>query len=138
MKLELSIYELGQVLKKVGSLHKLELVTKVTLNGGWMTLMGEAEVISAPSLGGGCHGNNILSIKIKEEGSSEGAIIKLTGAKNKTFNVEIAEGKYKEISKGLISKNTVKVEENECKIKVDDTLVFKVMKSKDEILELIK
>lgn len=103
-----------------------------------MTLMGEAEVVNAPSLAGGCHGNNILSIKIKEEGSSEGAIIKLTGAKNKTFNVEIAEGKYKEISKGLISKNTVKVDENECKIKVDDTLVFKVMRSKGEILELIK
>lgn len=138
MKLELNIYELGQVLQKIENLHKLELVTKVTLNGGWMTLMGEAEIVEAPSVSGGCHGNNILSIKIKEEGQEEGAIIKLTGAKDKTFNVEIAEGKYKEISMGLISKNTVKVEKNECKIKVDDTLVFKVMKSVDEILEIIK
>lgn len=138
MKFDLSIYELGDVLQKVASLHRLQLVTKVTLNGGWMTIMGEADIVDAPTTEGGCHGNNILSIRVSEDKMEDGAIIKLTGAKDKTFNVEIADGVYREISMGLISKNTVKVEKNECKIKVDDTLVFKIMASKEDILELIK
>ena len=44
MKLELNIIELGKLLKKIGNEYRLEMMAKIKLSGGWMTLQGEAIV----------------------------------------------------------------------------------------------
>ena len=45
MKYDLSIYELGQLLTKLTKDYKVELLSKAKLSGGWMTIVGEVEII---------------------------------------------------------------------------------------------
>ena len=49
MKLELTVCELGEVLKKIEEKYKLDILVKSTLSGGWMTITGEATILKVPS-----------------------------------------------------------------------------------------
>ena len=67
MKFELTIAELGSALKNIEDKYGLNILVKLNLSGGWMTITGEATVSKAPTNkgnGGCCKKDNIIDIKI--------------------------------------------------------------------------
>jgi len=141
MKLELTVCELGKVLKKLEEKYKLDILVKSTLSGGWMTITGEAIILKAPvDKKVGCCGNgdNIIDIKIKNENNQEGTVIKITGAKNKKFNVDISSTRYKEVSSDKLTINQIKVNEDESKLRIDEDIIFTIKESVDEIAKIIE
>lgn len=140
MKYDLTINELGNILKKLDEKYDLELMTKIELSGGWMTMHGNASITKIPSSDlSGCasKGNNIIHIKVKSK-TTEGTIIKITGAKDKKFNVNIAATRYKELSPGSLMLNQLKVNDEECKLRIDNDIIFKINASADTIKSLIE
>jgi len=140
MKLELTVCELGEVLKKIEEKYKLEALVKLVLSGGWMTVTGEASILKYPSNeNAGCSGkvDNIIDMNIKTE-DQEGMIVKLTGAKNKKFNIDISSTRYKEILSNNLSMNQVKVNENESKLRIDENIIFTIKAPVDEIAKVIE
>lgn len=141
MKLELTIDELGKSLKKLEEKYKLDMLVKLTLSGGWMTIKGEATILKIPNdLEINCSGNsdNIIDIKIKSEDNEEGGIIKITGAKNKKFNVDISSTRYKELRPNNLTINQIKVNENESKLRIDEDIIFTIKASVDKIIGVIE
>ena len=141
MKLELTVCELGKILKKIEEKYKLDILVKLTLSGGWMTITGEATILKSPSdVKVGCSGNsdNIIDIKIKTEDSREGIIVKLTGAKNKTFNINILSTRYKEVLSNNLTINQVKINESESKLRIDEDIIFTIKASVDEVAKIIE
>jgi hypothetical protein len=141
MKLELTVCELGNVLKEIEEKYKLDILVKSILSGGWMTITGEAIILKTPSdKKVGCCGNgdNIIDIKIKSEDNQEGTVIKITGAKNKKFNVDISSTRYKEVSSNKLTINQIKVNENESKLRIDEDIIFTIKASVDEIAKIIE
>ena len=141
MKLELTVSELGKILKKIEEKYKLDILIKSILSGGWMTITGEVMILKAPSdISVGCGGrsDNIIDIKIKTEDSQEGIIVKLTGAKNKTFNVDISSTRYKELLSNNLTINQVKINENESKLRIDEDIIFTINAPANEIVKIIE
>ncbi|AOR24038.1 UDP-N-acetylglucosamine pyrophosphorylase [Clostridium taeniosporum] len=143
MKLELTIFQLGQILKKLETKYELNLLVKSNLSGGWMTFTGNAIIEKVPALTLGCNnkGNNIIDIKIKnsKDNDDKGNIIKIIGAKGRKFNVDISPTKYIELScKNKIDENEIKVSEKECKLRIDENIIFTIKDSMDEIIDIIK
>ena len=140
MKLDLTVFELGKALKKLEEKYKLNILVKLTLSGGWMTITGEANILKYPSdLNCGCNGkDNIIDINIKSENSKEGSIIKITGAKEKKFNIDISSTRYKELRPNNLTIDKIKINENESKLRIDENIIFTIKASIDEINELIK
>lgn len=139
MKYELTIIELGKVLKSIEDQYKLNILIKSSLSGGWMTIIGEAEVVSAPKdVANGCAAkfNNIITLRVKDA-ENEGALIKLTGSKDKKFNVVVDSAKYKEISNGGLSLNAVKTDDKNCTLKIDEDMVFSIKAPKEEVEKLL-
>lgn len=140
MKLELTIEELGMALDKIEKKHKLNVLVKSTLSGGWMTITGEAAILKIPrNMEDSCasKGNNIIDIKINGE-NQEGTVIKITGAKNKKFNVDISSTRYRELASSKLTINQIKINENECKLRIDEDIIFTIKASAKEIIELIE
>lgn len=140
MGLELTIYELGEALKKIEEKYKLDVLIKLNLSGGWMTITGKAVIEKIPSnIKTGCsgNGNNIIDIKIRNEDNEEGIIVKITGAKNKKFNVDIASTRYKEINPNNLTINKIKVNENESKLRIEENIIFTINAPVDEVVGLI-
>lgn len=141
MKLELTICELGEVLKKIEENYKLDILIKSILSGGWMTITGEAIILKIPSDKKlGCSGNsdNIIDIKIKNENNQDGTVIKITGAKDKKFNVDISSTRYKEVFSNNLTINQIKVNENESKLRIDENIILTIKASVDEIANIIE
>jgi hypothetical protein len=141
MKVELTVCELGEVLKKIEEKHKLDVLVKSSLSGGWMTITGEATILKVPSdIKVGCCGksDNIIDIKIKTEDQPNGIIIKLTGAKNKKFNVDISSTRYKEVLSNKLTNNQIKVNEDESKLRIDEDIIFTIKTSVNEIVKIIE
>jgi len=141
MKLELTVCELGEVLKKIEEEYKLDILVKSTLSGGWMTITGEATILKVPiDVKVGCCGkrNNIIDITIKTENQSDGIIVKLTGAKNKKFIIDISSTRYKEVSSNNLTINQIKVNENESKLRIDEDIIFTIKASVNEIAKIIE
>ena len=141
MKLELDIYELGEILRKIKEKYKLNILVKATLSGGWITITGEANILKAPiKVTEGCCGksDNIIDIKILSEDNQDGIIIKLTGAKNKKFNVDISSTRYKDVLSNKLKPNEIKINKNESKLRIDEDIIFTIKTSVDEIAEIIK
>lgn len=135
MNFQLDIFELSKVLKKIEEKNKLNIMVKAVQSGGWLTLNGEAVILKMAVNGGeGCGSkfNNILHIKIQNHMVYDGAVIKLTGAKNKKFNAEISTAKAVEIGKDGSRKMIIK--DNECTLKIDDNIIFNI----DDNIENIK
>ena len=112
---------------------------KKELSGGWMTIMGAAKMEVLPCIGGGCHGKNIniLEIRVSSDENS-GSLVKLTGAKNKKFNVDVASTRYKEISTNSLTLDQIKVNENETKLRIDEDILFTIKGRAENIDEIIK
>ncbi|MGL5616523.1 MAG: UDP-N-acetylglucosamine pyrophosphorylase [Sarcina sp.] len=138
MDLQLTINELGKLLKKIGEEYNLEVLIKMNLSGGWFTANGEAVIERIPVDNViGCHSksNNIIDVRIKN--GEENFVVKITGAKDKKFDVDIDSGKYIELSSNSISINQVKTNLKECKIRIDKDIIFKVNTSLETIKTLI-
>ena len=118
MNLEVDVCELGKILKEIEKNYELNILVKSNLSGGWMTITGKASIEKHPyESESGCSSkkDNIIHIRIKED-KEDGVLIKITGAKDKKFNVDISSGKYKEISKvglniDMIKTNAEKINE---------------------------
>lgn len=134
MKLELNIIELGKLLKKIGNEYRLEMMAKIKLSGGWMTLQGEAIVEKVPQEGGK---GNIITIRLMN-GEELGSLINITGNKVGKFTVDVSKGKYKEIRPGKLNIDTVKVNEDECKLRIDDDIIFKIETPMNRIMDIIE
>ncbi|MBE6049737.1 MAG: UDP-N-acetylglucosamine pyrophosphorylase [Clostridium sp.] len=141
MNFQLTILELGNVLKKIEDNHKLSLLIKANQSGGWLTLKGDVTILNHPKeiSGASCASkfNNIISMKLKNE-ELEGSVIKITGAKGKKFNVAIDSAKYKALSTSTIAINQVRSNENECTLKIDDNMVFSIKAPAKDIINYIK
>ena len=141
MKLELTVCELGKILKKIEEKYKLGILIKSTLSGGWMTITGEATISKVPSdvkIGCGGKYDNIIDITIKTENNQEGIIVKITGAKSKKFNIDIASTRYKEILSNNLTINQIKVNKNESKLRIDDDIIFTIKASVNEVVSIIE
>ena len=63
--------------------------------------------------------------------------LKITGIKGSLFKVEIAPTKFKEINIGGLSMDKIKESKEECKLKVDDDLIFTISASSEEVEKLL-
>ena len=135
MKLELTVFQLGKALKDIGNQYNLNLLVKKNLSGGWLTIVGEAIITDYPTEENRGN-NNIININIKGS-SSEGTTIKLIGAKGKKFNVDISPAQYKSIPKKGLILNQVKINENECALRIDDNIIFTIKESAEKIIGMI-
>lgn len=140
MKFELTVYELGQALKKINEKYKLEVLFKINLSGGWMTASGEALIEEVPVLNAtSCksRSNNIINVRIKGK-DDENFVIKLTGAKGSKFNIDLSKGRYKILSPLGLNLNQIKVNEEECKLRIDEDIIFKIKCSVEEVKKFIE
>lgn len=139
MKFELSIYELSKALKKIENSYDLNILIKQKLSGGWMTITGSAKVEDEAAEGAGCHGKdiNILEIKVNTD-NNDGASVKLTGAKGKKFIVDVSSTRYMELSPSILTMNKIKINENECKLRIDEDIIFTIKSSVEDIVSIIE
>lgn len=139
MNLELDVCELGRVLKAIEEKYDLNILVKAKLSGGWITMTGKATIEKYPDESAvGCSGkkDNIIHIRIKEN-EENGALIKVTGAKDKKFYVDISSTRYKEISKAGLNLDVIKINENESKLRIDENIIITIKASVDEINQII-
>lgn len=138
MKFELSIYDLSKLLKTLEEKYKLDLVIKNALSGGWMTIMGEATVESEAVLGGGCHGKdiNILELRVNSDNNG-GSLVKLTGAKNKVFTIDVSATRFRELSNVSLTLNKIKINNEECKLRIDENIIFTIKENAEKVALLI-
>lgn len=140
MKYELTILELGKVLKGLEENFNLKVLVKQTLKGGWITIQGDAEIVDCPKeVKGKCAGgiNNVISIKLKEN-SNEGSLIKIIGAANKKFDVSLDNAKKITVLKGGLALNKVSEEKSESSLKIDKNIVFSIKESVDKVSSIIE
>lgn len=135
MKLELTVFQLGKALKDIENQYNLNLLVKQNLSGGWITIVGQAIITDYPTEENRGP-NNIISVKIKGC-SSEGTDIKFIGAKGKKFNVDISPAQYKSIPKKGLTLNQVKINKNECALRIDDNIIFTIKESAETIIGIL-
>ena len=63
--------------------------------------------------------------------------LKITGIKDTLFKVEIAPTKFKEINIGGLSMDKIQNSKEECKIRIDEDLIFTVSAPAEVIEKLI-
>lgn len=59
------------------------------------------------------------------------------GGKGKKFNVDISPAKYKSIPKKGLILNQVKINKNECVLRIDDNIIFTIKESEEKIISII-
>lgn len=136
MQKELNIYELGKFLTLVCSKYKAEVLAKIKLQGGWLTIQDQVEVAAAPKEGIMPKGNNVIALKLKTSKEEESPI-KIIGAKDGRFKVSIEPKKVVEIHTGGLGLQMEKEKKDESTIKIDDSIVITVNTRVDEILKMI-
>ena len=99
-----------------------------------MTLQGEAIVEKIPQEGGK---GNIITIRLTN-GEELGSLINITGNKTGKFTIDVSKGKYKEIRPGKLNIDTVKVNEDQCKLRIDDDIIFKIETPMNRIMDIIE
>ncbi|MEG1003446.1 UDP-N-acetylglucosamine pyrophosphorylase [Clostridium sp.] len=134
MKIELSVIELGKLLKEIGNQYRLEMMAKIKLSGGWMTLQGEGIVEKIPQEG---TKGNIITVRLTN-GEELGSIINITGAKDSKFSIDVSKGKYKELRPGKLNIDTIKTNEDECKLRIDEDIIFKIEAPLNRVLDIIE
>lgn len=137
MKHELTLYQLGKLLKNITKEYRVDLLSKITLSGGWLTLTGAASIEEAPRSEGVSLGNNIISIKVKAN-ENEGSVLKITGAKNKKFNVDISPTKLRVISGTGININRLQTNNEECKLRIDEDMIFTINTTAEVVSKLVE
>lgn len=71
-------------------------------------------------------------------GNEHGSVIKITGAKDKKFDIDISSTRYKELRPNNLTVNKIKINENESKLRIDENIIFTIGASVDDIKELIE
>ncbi|WP_294373731.1 UDP-N-acetylglucosamine pyrophosphorylase [uncultured Clostridium sp.] len=141
MKFEFTISELGTVLKNVADKNEMDILIRSALSGGWMTITGKAEIVKIPEVNHQsiCKSikDNIIHIKINEDCKKE-TIVKLTGMKDKKFNVDVSAGRYRELSSNNLTINQIKVNDNQTKIKIDENIIFTIKSNVNDVLSIMK
>lgn len=137
MTYELTLYELGKLLKNISKEYKMSLLSKITLSGGWMTFMGEASIEEIPNSEIVAKGNNIISIKVKTDGG-EGATLKITGAKDKKFNVDISASKFRVISTTGLNIDRLQSNNEECKLRIDEDMIFTINTNAEAVSKILE
>lgn len=136
MKLELTVFQLGKALKDIEKEYNLTLLVKQNLSGGWMTIQGEATIIDCPKDNNIGKSNNIIIVNIKGC-SSDGTVIKFIGSKDKKFNVDISSAQYKSIPKKGLILDQVKINKDECVLRIDENIIFSIKESAEKIVNII-
>lgn len=124
MVYELTVNKLGKLLKDLTNDYNISLLAKRKLSGGFVTITGEVEVDYFPTEQKTLKGNNIISLKVKNNGGQ--IDLKITGIKDSLFKVEVAPTKLKEVNIGGLSIDKIKESKDECKLKVDEDLIFTI------------
>ena len=111
MEKELTLYQLGNLLKIITENYEVNLMSKIKLSGGWMTITGNIDVDYIPANEVLGKGSNIIGLKINNGGSCSNDI-KITGMKDLNFKVNLAATKFKEIHKGGLNLDKIKEKED--------------------------
>ena len=141
MRLELTVCELGKALKIIEEKYKLDILIKLALSGGWMTITGKATILKLPSdkkIGCGGKEDNIIHVGVHSGDDKEGITTKITGAKNKKFSIDISSTRYKEMNTNNLTINQIKINENESKLRIDENIIFTINAPVNEITKLIE
>ena len=136
MKYELTTFELGTLLKKISDTNTLNIMCKLNLSGGWITLTGNADILEIPKDDKIIAGNNFISIKVSDN-NNNGNVIKIIGAKASKFSIDISPTKFKEIKTSSLNLDMIKESNCECKLRIDENIIFTINNSSDEIEKLI-
>lgn len=132
---ELTVYKLGKLLSELSSEYNVSLLVKRKLSGGFITITGEVNVDYIPTDKKTLKGNNIIGLKVK---NNSGEIdLKITGIKDTLFKVEVAPTKFKEVSIGGLSIDKIQESKDECKVRVDEDLIFTVPAPSEVVEKLI-
>lgn len=121
---ELTVYKLGKLLKELTNDYSINLLVKRKLSGGFITITGEIDVEYFPTEQKTLKGNNIIGLKVKN--NSGEMDLKITGIKESLFKVEVAPTKFKEINIGGLTVDKIKESKDECKVRVDEDLIFTI------------
>lgn len=137
MKYELTLYELGKLLKTISEEYKVSLLSKITLSGGWMTMTGEVSIEEIPTSEIVVKGNNVISIRVKTNGE-EGAVLKITGAKDKKFNIDISSTKFRVISTTGLNIDKLQTSNEECKLRIDEDMIFTINTNAEAVSKILE
>ncbi len=132
---ELTVYKLGKLLSELSSEYNVSLLVKRKLSGGFITVTGKVDVDYIPADKKTLKGNNIIGLKVKNDSGQMD--LKITGIKDSLFNVEIAPTKFKEINTWGLSIDKIQESKEECKLKVDEDLIFTVPVPSEVVEKLI-
>lgn len=132
MEKEVTLYQLGNLLKEVTKKYEVSLMSKIKLSGGWMTITGNVDVDYVPHNEVLGKGSNIIGLKINNGGSCANDI-KITGIKDSNFKINLSATKFKEIHKGGLNIDKIKEKADKCTLKIDDNMIFTINASVDEI-----
>lgn len=135
MKYELTTFELGTLLKKISNNNTLNIMCKLNLSGGWITFNGKADILEIPKSNKIIAGNNFINLKVSDK-DNNGTIIKIIGAKNSKFTIDISPTKFKEIKANSLNLDIIKESDCECKLRIDENVIFTINNSLDEIEKL--
>lgn len=139
MNLELTVYELGKLLKRIEEKSELDVLIKSNLSGGWMTITGPVSILKIPNESvSKCGGSkdNIIDISINSNGV-ESIPVKITGASDKKFSVNIAPTKYKELAPNNLSLNILKTNNKVTKLRIDENMIFTIKDSVENVEKLL-
>ena len=136
MKYELTTFELGTLLKKISNTNTLNVMCKLNLSGGWITLNGKADILEIPKDNRIIAGNNFINLKVLDK-DDNGTVLKIIGAKNSKFTIDIAPTKFKEIKANSLNLDIIKESDCECKLRIDESVIFTINNSASEIEKLI-
>lgn len=137
MKYMLSTHELGKVLSDLTEKYDISMLWRAKVSGGFITITGAVEVEYYPTEQVMIKGNNILSLKVKN-GDLTGNVVKITGLKGEYFNIDVAPTKFKEIKSSSLYLDKIQESKTECKIRIDENIIFTVPVSYDEVVKFIK
>ena len=132
---ELTVYKLGYLLSEISNKYNVSLLVKRKLSGGFITITGKVEVDYAPTDEKTLKGNNIIGLKVKNDGGQMD--LKITGIKDTLFKVEVSPTKFKEVNIGGLSIDKIQESKEECKVRIDEDLIFTVPAPSEVIEKLI-
>ncbi len=132
---ELTVYKLGNLLSELSNKYNVSLLVKRKLSGGFITITGKVEVDYAPTDEKTLKGNNIIGLKVKNDGGQMD--LKITGIKDTLFKVEVSPTKFKEVNIGGLSIDKIQESKEECKVRIDEDLIFTVPAPSEVIEKLI-
>lgn len=135
MKCMLTTHELGKLLSDLCNKYNINMLWREKISGGFITLTGLVSVEYYPTDKIMIKGNNIISLEVKNGENRN--IIKITGMKGEYFDVSLSPTKYKEIKSNSLYLNQIQESKTECKLRIDENIIFTIPQSYDDIIKLI-